>query len=161
MRAEAFPSDLGTDPSGGATELAGAVARRLGPVDILVNSASTFERDRFPTDDASVWYATLDVLLHGSFHLANAVAPAMLERGDGVIVSIVDLSAWQPWPGRAAHSVAKAGLLALSRQLAVELAPAVRSNAVALGPTIPPARFDDGQIERLRQRTLLGTVGRR
>ena len=65
-------------------------------------------------------------------------------------------SAWQSWPGRTAHSVGKAALLALTRQLAVELAPHVRCNAVALGPTIAPERFDEAQVERLRARTLLG-----
>jgi NAD(P)-dependent dehydrogenase (short-subunit alcohol dehydrogenase family) len=130
----------------------------LGPVDILVNSASEFATDRFPPTDAdrATWHRTLDVVLHGAYECATAVAPSMLERERGVIINIVDLSAWQPWPNRLAHSVAKAASLALVRQLAVELAPAVRANAVALGPTIAPVRFDDEQIERLRARTLLG-----
>jgi NAD(P)-dependent dehydrogenase (short-subunit alcohol dehydrogenase family) len=135
------------------------VADELGPVDLLVNSASYFERDEFPTADLSVWRTTMDVVLDGAFHCANAVAPGMLARGSGAIVNVVDLSAWQPWPGRAAHSVAKAGLLALTRQLAVELAPSVRANAVALGPTIPPERFGPEQVERLRSRTLTGRWG--
>ena len=152
--AEAFSVDL-AEP-GGALRLAGEVAGRLGPIDALVNSASWFARDEFPTDDVATWYQTFDVVLHGPFHLTNAVAPSMLERGGGAVVNIIDLSAWQPWPGRAAHSVAKAALLALTRQVAVELAPTVRCNAVALGPTIEPAKFGPDQIERLRRRTLLG-----
>ena len=83
----------------------------------------------------------------------------MLERGRGSIVNIVDLSAWHPWPDRGAHSVAKAALLALTRQLAVELAPAVTANAVAPGPTIPAESFDDAQIERLARRNLAGRWG--
>ena len=152
--AAAFSADLAQPDE--AAGLAGAVADRLGPVDALVNSASWFARDEFPTDDTATWYQTLDVVLNGPFHLINAVAPSMLERGSGAVVNIVDLSAWQPWPGRAAHSVAKAALLALTRQVAVELAPTVRCNAVALGPTIEPAKFGPDQIERLRRRTLLG-----
>ena len=128
----------------------------MGPVDLLVNSASVFATDRFPTDDLSVWHSTMAVLVDGAFHCANAVSRSMLDRGEGAIVNIVDLSAWQPWPGRTAHSVGKAALLALTRQLAVELAPHVRCNAVALGPTIAPERFDEAQVERLRARTLLG-----
>ena len=151
---EAFRADLAA-PAEAAT-LAEAVAGRLGPIDALVNSASWFAPDEFPSDDAGTWYRTFDVVVHGPFHLSNAVAPSMLDRGGGAIVNIVDLSAWQPWPGRAAHSVAKAALLALTRQVAVELAPAVRCNAVALGPTIAPARFGPDQVERLRRRTLLG-----
>lgn len=152
--AAAFSADLAQPDE--AAGLAGAVTDRLGPVDALVNSASWFARDEFPTDDTATWYQTLDVVLNGPFHLINAVAPSMLERGGGAVVNIVDLSAWQPWPGRAAHSVAKAALLALTRQVAVELAPTVRCNAIALGPTIEPAKFGPDQIERLRRRTLLG-----
>jgi len=132
------------------------LADEFGPVDILVNSASAFATDQFPTDDMTVWHKTFDVIVHGAFHCANAVSPSMLDRGRGAIINIVDLSAWQPWPGRGAHSVAKAALLAFTRQLAVELAPSVRANAVALGPTIPPTRFGPEQVQRLSDRTLLG-----
>ena len=152
--AGAFQADLAQPVE--AVRLATEVTDRLGPVDALVNSASWFARDEFPTADTDTWHQTLDVVLHGPFHLTNAVAPSMLERGGGAVVNIVDLSAWQPWPGRAAHSVAKAALLALTRQVAVELAPTVRCNAVALGPTIEPSKFGPEQIERLRRRTLLG-----
>ena len=152
--AGAFKADL-AEPAE-AARLAEAVTSRLGPIDALVNSASWFARDEFPSDDPGPWYQTFDVVLHAPFHLTNAVAPSMLDRGGGAVVNVVDLSAWQPWPGRAAHSVAKAALLALTRQTAVELAPAVRCNAVALGPTIAPAKFGADQVERLRRRTLLG-----
>ena len=151
---DAFRADLAAPAE--AAELVEAVDGRLGPIDALVNSASWFARDRFPSDETGTWYQTFDVVVHGPFHLCNTVAPSMLDRGLGAIVNIVDLSAWQPWPGRGAHSVAKAALLALTRQLAVELAPTVRCNAVALGPTIEPAKFGPDQIERLRRRTLLG-----
>ena len=157
VRAHAVAADL-SEPLESA-RLVSEVVEALGPIDVLVNSASSFARDEFPTHNTAVWYDTFDVVLHAPFHLANAVAPSMLERETGAIVNIVDLSAWQPWPRRAAHSVAKAGLLALTRQLAVELAPVVRCNAVALGPTIPPTRFSSDQIERLRNRTLLSRWG--
>ena len=155
VRAEAFGADLVVP--GEAVGLVEAVSGRLGPVDALVNSASWFARDEFPTDDTDTWYQTFDVVLHAPFHLTNAAAPSMLDRGGGAVVNVVDLSAWQPWPGRAAHSVAKAALLALTRQIAVELAPTVRCNAVA-----PRPDHRTGQVrprpdrELLRRRTLLG-----
>ena len=83
----------------------------------------------------------------------------MLARGEGVIINLVDLFAWQPSAGFAAHSVTKAGLLALTRQLALELAPAVRVNAVAPGPVLPPPSYDAARIERLAQKTLLKRWG--
>ena len=135
------------------------VERDLSPVDILVNNASSFTPTPFPTTDHEGWYLSFDVVLHGPYHLSNLVAPGMTRRGVGAIVNLVDLSAWHPWPNRGAHSVAKAALLALTRQLAVELAPAVRVNAIAPGPTIPATRFTEDQIEHLAQRTLKGTWG--
>jgi NAD(P)-dependent dehydrogenase (short-subunit alcohol dehydrogenase family) len=131
----------------------------VGPIDILVNNASYFEPTPFPTEDHRGWYATFDVVLHGPYHLANLLAPGMLNRRRGSIINMVDLSAWHPWPDRGAHSVAKAALLALTRQLAVELAPSVSVNAVAAGPTVPAESFDDEQIERLARRTLAGRWG--
>ena len=152
--AAAFRCDVGDRDA--VPRMVAEVHERLGPIDVLVNSASAFGRDEFPTDDFAVWDSTFDVVVDGAFYCANAAAPDMLASGAGAIVNILDLSAWQPWPGRMAHSVAKAALLALTRQLAVELAPVVRANAVALGPTIAPAKFSEAQVERLRARTLLG-----
>jgi 3-oxoacyl-[acyl-carrier protein] reductase/pteridine reductase len=131
----------------------------FGSIDILINSASRFEKTPLPTQDVAAWHRVTDILIHGSFYCANAVAPLMLAGGEGTIINIVDLSAWEPWPDFTAHSVGKAGLLALTRQLALELAPAVRVNAVAPGPVLPPPDYDEAQIARAAQRTLLNRWG--
>ena len=83
----------------------------------------------------------------------------MRQRGEGAIVNIVDLSAWEPWPHFAAHSVGKAALLALTRQLALEFAPEVRVNAVAPGPVLPPPNYSAEKIARTAARTLLERWG--
>jgi 3-oxoacyl-[acyl-carrier protein] reductase/pteridine reductase len=83
----------------------------------------------------------------------------MLERGGGAIINIVDMAAWQPWRGFAAHAVGKSALMGLTRQLALELAPTVRVNAVAPGPVLPPVGFSEKQIESFGGRTLLGRWG--
>ena len=77
-----------------------AVVERFGSVDILVNSASQFRKTPLPTDDQKDWHTTVDILIHGAFHCANAVAPLMLQQRMGVIVNIVDMMAWQPRPIR-------------------------------------------------------------
>jgi NAD(P)-dependent dehydrogenase (short-subunit alcohol dehydrogenase family) len=137
-----------------------AVKEHFGRIDILVNSASRFEKTPFPTTDLAAWRRVTDILIHGPFYCANAIAPLMLEQGEGAIVNILDLSAWEPWPDFAAHSVGKAGLLALTRQLALELAPDVRVNAVAPGPVLPPPDYSAAQTARLAQKTLLGSWGK-
>lgn len=139
--------------------MADAAKQRFGTVDILVNSASPWRQTPFPTANFDDWHLVTGVLINGSFYCANAIAPMMLEKGEGAIVNIVDLSAWEPWPDFMAHSVGKAALLALSRQLALELAPAVRVNAVAPGPVLPPPDFDQEKITRTAKKTLLGRWG--
>ena len=83
----------------------------------------------------------------------------MLAQGDGAIINIVDLAAYEPWPDFIAHSVGKSALLAMSRQLALELAPAVRVNAIAPGPTLPPPDFTAEQIAATARKTLLNRWG--
>lgn len=132
---------------------------RFGSVDVLINSASFFKPTPFPMDDFADWHYVTNILLDGPLYCANAVASGMLERGRGVIINIIDLSAWEPWPNFAAHSVGKAGLLALTRQLALELAPDVRANAIAPGPVLPPPEYSDEKIERTGKKTLLNRWG--
>lgn len=142
-----------------ARALVKEAADRFGAVDILVNSASIWQKTPLPLGDFAGWHRVLGVLLNGSMYLADAVAPMMLERGEGAMVNIVDLSAWKPFAGYVAHSVGKAGLLAMTRQLALELAPAVNVNAVAPGPVLPPPDYSQGQIDRMARRTLKGRWG--
>jgi pteridine reductase len=83
----------------------------------------------------------------------------MLGRGAGAIINIVDLSAWNPWPNFLAHSVGKAGLLAMTRQMALELAPTVRANAIAPGPVLPPSGYSEERNAASARRTLLERWG--
>lgn len=137
-----------------------AAKERFGGVEILVNSASLWKRTPFPTQDLADWHRVTGILIHGPMYCANAVAPLMLARSEGAIVNILDLSAWQPWPDRAAHSVGKAALLALTRQLALELAPAVQVNAVAPGPVLPVAGSTPEGNAEIAQGTLKGRWGK-
>ncbi len=136
-----------------------AATERFGSVDVLINSASLFKPTPFPMDDFGDWHLVTSILLDGPVYCANAVAPGMLEHARGVIINIIDLSAWEPWPNFAAHCVGKAGLLAFTRQLALELAPDVRANAIAPGPVLPPPDYSEEKIERTGKKTLLNRWG--
>jgi NAD(P)-dependent dehydrogenase (short-subunit alcohol dehydrogenase family) len=135
------------------------VIKRFGGVDILINSSSFYRKAEFPSDDTSVWDRSLGIILNGPYYTSNAFAPGMLERSEGVIINIVDLSLWETWPNFTGHCVAKTGLWALTRQLALELAPSVRVNAIAPGPMIPPVDFDEAKIARTADKTLLNRWG--
>jgi pteridine reductase len=136
-----------------------AAVDRFGTIDVLVNNASTFLPDPLPTDDLTVWHKSIDTLVHGPFYCSNQVAPVMLANGGGVIVSIGDLSAFEPWPGFAGHAVGKGAILSLTRQLALELSPTVRANAVVPGPALRPANYDDETYDRVANDTLLERWG--
>ncbi|MCS6907774.1 MAG: SDR family oxidoreductase [Anaerolineales bacterium] len=139
--------------------MAEEVSERFGGVEVLVNSASIFKATPFPNPDITDWLRVTGVLINGAYYCANAFAPYMLQKGEGVIINIVDLSAWEPWPDFSAHSVGKAALLALTRQLALELAPKVRVNAIAPGPVLPPLNYSPERIARTAEKTLLGRWG--
>lgn len=128
-------------------------------VDILIHSASYFKLTPLPVSDFADWHKVIAILVDGGFYCANAFAPGMRERGEGAILNIVDLSIFHPWPKFAAHSVGKAGLDALTRQLALEYAPEVRVNAIAPGPVLPPADYTPEKIKRSAARTLLKRWG--
>ncbi|MFW5772664.1 MAG: SDR family NAD(P)-dependent oxidoreductase [Phototrophicaceae bacterium] len=136
-----------------------AARQQFGGVDILVNSASWFKPTPFPADNIDDWQRVTRILLDGAFYCANEVAPMMLEKGAGAIVNIVDMAAWLPSPNFLAHSVGKAGLLAMTRQLALDLAPAVTVNAVAPGPVLPPPDFTKEQLKAAARLTLLERWG--
>jgi pteridine reductase len=80
-------------------------------------------------------------------------------RGLKAVVNIVDIAGWQPWPNYAAYSTSKAGLVHLTRCLALELAPDVRVNAVAPGTVAFPEEWDDTRRSRYTGRIPLGRVG--
>lgn len=132
----------------------------LGPVDIVVNNSSVFRPTPIPTDSVDAWQAVTSVLVNGAFYVSNLAARDMLEKRSGAIVNIVDLSAWEAWPGYAGHAVGKSALLALTRQLAIDLAPHVRVNAIAPGPVLPPLDYSPEKIERTAAKTLLGRWGK-
>jgi len=136
-----------------------AARQKFGGVDILVNSASLWQSTPFPMENLDNWHRVTGILINGAFYCANAVAPLMLEAGEGVIINIIDLAAWEPWPNFMAHSVGKAGLLALTRQLALELAPTVRVNAVAPGPVLPPPDYSPEKVDKTAARTMLNRWG--
>jgi len=139
--------------------LVDAAVERLGRLDVLVNSASLWRRTPWAELDEAAWDQLVDIALKGPFLCARAAAPHLTAHGDGAIVNIVDLSAIIPFRNYLPHSAAKAGLVNLTYSLAMELAPAVRVNAIAPGPVLPPPEYTEQQVQAAARRTLIGRWG--
>ena len=138
---------------------------RFQRLDALVNNASSF----FPTPLASIDLAAWDDLigsnLKAPLFLTQAAAPH-LKATHGAVVNITDIHAERPLAGFPLYCAAKAGLLGLTRALAIELAPEVRVNAVAPGPILWPdessldTAFDGITRDKIVSHTLLKRDGR-
>jgi len=126
----------------------------FGRLDVLVNNASTFYPTAVGGIEAGHWEELMGSNLRAPLFIAQEAAPEMKKNG-GAIVNIADIHAERPLKGYLVYSMAKAGLVALTRSLAIELAPEVRVNAVAPGAIAWP---EDGQFKPLeRERILAGT----
>ena len=137
---------------------------RFGRLDALVNNASSFFRTPVGGIDDAAWTDLVGSNLKAPLFLAQAAAPALKAAG-GCIVNITDIHAERPLKGFAVYNAAKGGLLNLTRSLAVELAPAVRVNAVAPGPIEWPdggdgeAAFPPEERAGIVAHTLLQRIG--
>lgn len=123
------PSDL--------RKLASEAIVRWGGVDVLINNASAFYPTPMMRTTEQEWDEMLGVHVKAPFFLTQCIADKLKERR-GCIVNITDIYTDRPLQGYPAYSVAKAGLAALTKALACELAPQVRCNAVAPGAILWP-----------------------
>lgn len=118
-------------------ELVAATVGRFGRLDALVNNASTFEPSPIGATTPAQWDHLFASNAHAPFFLAQAAAPHLRQAG-GAIVNLTDLYAERPLRDHTVYCMAKAALLAMTRSLALELAPQVRVNAVAPGAILWP-----------------------
>jgi 3-oxoacyl-[acyl-carrier protein] reductase len=159
INAEAFACDI-TD--GAAVEaLIGQVTRRFGRLDILVNDAAYNKSIPFTDLDnltQEVWDKIMAVNLTGPMRLIKAVAPVMKAQGRGRIVNISSVAGLGPTGSSIAYAVSKAGLIQLTRCMAVALAPETLVNCVAPGlleGTRATANLRPEQVERSASASLL------
>jgi len=120
-----------------AQALVGEARARWGRLDALINNASSFYPTPLGTVSPQDWARLVGDNLKAPFFLSQAAAPA-LEEAEGAIINLADIHALRPLRGHAVYCTAKAGLVMLTRALALELAPRVRVNAVAPGAILWP-----------------------
>jgi len=112
----------------------------LGPVGVLVNNASVFERDEWDSATRESWDAHLEPNLRAPLVLIQDFARALPAGAEGAVINMLDQRVWSITPHFLSYTVAKAGLWALTQSLSLALAPRIRVNAIGPGPALPSPR---------------------
>ncbi|MDZ7842301.1 MAG: pteridine reductase [Gammaproteobacteria bacterium] len=123
-------------------QLVSQCIQTFGRLDVIVNNASSFYPTPLGSTGITDWENLMGTNLRAPFFLVQEAAGA-LRKNHGCVVNMVDIHGYAPLKDHAVYSAAKAGLIALTRALAAELAPEVRVNAVAPGAILWPQRDDD------------------
>ena len=159
INAAAFGCDITSDDA--VSKLIDDVTKRFGRLDILVNDAAYNKAIPFPDLDAmtlEVWDKIMAVNLTGPMRLTKAVAPIMKAQGRGRVVNIASVAGLGPTGSSIAYAVSKAGLIHLTRCMAVAMAPETLVNCVAPGlleGTRATSNLRPEQVERSASSSLL------
>jgi len=143
-----------------------AARHALGPVGVLVNNASAFERDEWDTATRESWDRHMLPNLRAPFLLMQHFARALPDAAEGVVINMIDQRVWSITPHFVSYTVSKAGLWALTQAMALALAPRIRVNGIGPGPALPSPRQTAEQFARqsasvpLRHGTSPEEVGR-
>ena len=146
---------------GGLPSLINKTVATFGGLDVLLNNASSFYPTPVGTIGENDWIDLMGSNLKAPLFLSQAAAPELKKRR-GCIINITDIHAERPMKSYVVYSIAKAGLVGLTKSLARELAPEVRVNAVAPGPIMWPeddANFDEVSRQRIISHTMLKRAG--
>ncbi len=152
--ARALAAELGAELIQADLASAGDCARlaeQAGPVELLINNAAIWPRQDVRDITLQDWERTQAVNLRAPFLLTQALLPSLSS-----VINIADIGGQRPVPGYAHYSVSKAGLIMLTRALAVELAPRVRVNALAPGTLLLP---EGVAAEQVTSRIPMGRLG--
>lgn len=126
--------------------LIGQAEAALGPIGVLVNNASVFERDEWHDATRASWDAHLEPNLRAPLVLMQEFARRLPRSAEGCVVNLVDQRVLSITPHFVSYTVSKAGLWALTRSMALALAPRIRVNAVGPGPALPSDRQSEEQF---------------
>ena len=162
-RAEFVPTDV--TPRDQVARLIEATLKRFGDIHVLVNNAGVHDSAPFWEESEALWDRMYRVNVLGAVLPSQSVVRHMKERGGGAIVHVASKAGVVGEPGHAAYSASKGAVIALTRAMAVELAPyAIRVNAVCPGPVmthmlLAAVPTEEGRQE-LAETAPLGRVGR-
>ncbi len=131
-------------------------AAALGPIGVLVNNASAFDRDEWDSVTRESWDAHLEPNLRAPFVLMQRFARLLPAAAEGVAINLIDQRVWSLTPHFVSYTVSKAALWALTQSMALALAPRIRVNGIGPGPALPSARQTEAQFSRQSASVPLG-----
>lgn len=120
----------------------------LGLLGVLINNASTFERDEWNDATRESWDLHVEPNLRAPFLLMQGFAAGLPAPHHGVIINMLDQRVMSLTPHFVTYTVSKAGLWALTQQMALALAPRIRVNGIGPGPALPSPRQSQAQFDR-------------
>jgi NAD(P)-dependent dehydrogenase (short-subunit alcohol dehydrogenase family) len=154
VHAAALNADLSMEED--SQRLIARANKAVGPLTALVNNASVFESDTIATLTRESWDKHMETNLRAPIVLAQNFAEQLPEGAEGAIVNLLDQRLLKPTPQFLSYGVSKAGLHWLTVTLAQALAPRIRVNAVAPGPTLRNARQSEMHFKKQQASTVLG-----
>jgi NAD(P)-dependent dehydrogenase (short-subunit alcohol dehydrogenase family) len=131
-------------------------ATALGPIGVLVNNASPFDRDEWHDATRASWDGHIEPGLRAPFVLMQHFARALPADAEGSVINMLDQRVWSVTPHFVSYTVAKAGLWALTQSMALALAPRIRVNGIGPGPALPNTRQTQEQFARQSASVPLG-----
>jgi NAD(P)-dependent dehydrogenase (short-subunit alcohol dehydrogenase family) len=132
-----------------AADIIAEASDALGPVSILVNSASGFPTDSIANITVENWQSTMNLSLGSPLFLTKAFADQVASDRSGAVVNITDIKTMRPYREHLSYMLAKGGIDTLTRASALALAPNIRVNAVALGVILPPPGEGEDYVNAL------------
>ena len=141
----AVQADLSEAARAGA--IIDATVAHFGQVDILVNSAAVFGLGEWDDTTEAIWDRQFAINLKAPFFLSQAFATDVGRNRPGHVINIADWRGARPGTDHLAYTLAKSGLIAMTKSLAQALAPNIQVNAIAPGLILPPPGADPARLE--------------
>jgi NAD(P)-dependent dehydrogenase (short-subunit alcohol dehydrogenase family) len=137
-RAVALPGDLAEEAA--VATLVERAQAALGPVGVLVNNASVFERDEWGDATRESWDRHMEPNLRAPFLLTQRMAAVLPPEARGVVLNMIDQRVWSLTPHFVSYTITKSALWTLTRTMALALAPRIRVMGIGPGPAVPSPR---------------------